>query len=187
MSDPFGDYTSGVSFTATATTPTRSTAPQSARARPPPPPPKPDVPDGRERSRSSPVAAVTEKPRKPQPVVQPPAPIIHSGLLAKKSGLVIPSYHPHFFILTPRELWYYETAEDFEHQAPPKRKLPIEKSTYVMDDGSSGTRLSIVSHGKTVVVRAESREEMAEWKARLLECLQGAHSNTAFTASPLRQ
>ena len=185
MSDPFGDYNSGISFDSRNPAPPPRQpprVPKSAQSKTP-------VPDEkRARSQSSPIEPVSvEKPRKPHPIIQPPAPILFSGILEKRIGMaLLPSYHPRFFILTPHEIWYYESEDDFEHMAPPRRKIPIEKSSYVMDEGESGNKLSIVSHGKTVVVRGESVENIQEWKKKILEVLQDAKSATSFQSSTIR-
>ena len=180
MADPFSSFKH-------ADFGTVSRPPPPAASRPPSRPnsahpSNPSSPTNRARSHSSPVQPATPaKPAKPYKRVDPPGRILYFGTLLKQSSHVLfHTYNPRYVILSPSELWVYESETAFEERREPMRVVKLEKSTYVMDEGHSGNKMMIVSGGKTLVLKEEKVGGVTEWKRMVEECLNQLKSATAY-------
>lgn len=180
MADPFSSFKHADFATA-------SRPPPPAAARPPSRPhsahpSNPSSPTNRSRSNSTPIQPATPaKPPKPYKRVDPPGRILYYGTLLKQSShLLFHTYSPRYVILSPAELWLYETEAAFDERREPLRIVKLEKSTYVMDEGHSGNKIMIVSGGKSVVLKEEKAGDVSEWKRMVEDCLNQLKSATSY-------
>ena len=180
MADPFSSFKNADFATA-------SRPPPPAAQRPPSRPhsahpSNPSSPTNRSRSNSTPVQPATPvKPAKPYKRVEPPARIVYHGTLLKQSSrLLFHTYSARYVILSPAELWLYESETAFDERREPLRVVKLEKSTYVMDEGHSGNKIMLVSGGKTTVLKEERAGDVAEWKRLIEDCLNQVKSATAY-------
>lgn len=181
MADPFASQFKhadfgGVSRAPPATAQRPPSRPHSAH------PNNPSSPTNRARSNSTPVQPATPaKPPKPYKRVDPPGRILYYGTLLQQTSLVLfRTYQARYAILSPSELWLYDTETAFDERREPLRIVRLEKSSYVMEEGHSGNKLMLVSGGKTLVLKEGREGDIKEWKRILEECLNLVKSATAY-------
>ena len=110
----------------------------------------------------------------------PPRILYHGTVLQQRTTLLVHSYTQRFAILSPAELWLYESEAAFDERREPQRCVRLEKSTYVMDEGHSGNKIMVVSGGKTLVLKEDRAGQIGEWKAHVEDCLNQLKSSTAY-------
>ena len=112
-----------------------------------------------------------------------------SGTLFKQShsAFMFHTYHPRFLVLSPTELWWYETEATFEERREPRRIVKLDKASYVMEEGHSGNKLSLVSGGKTYVFKGAHEAEGAAWKEAIEHCLNHVRSASAYNIPPSKK
>ena len=146
----------------------------------------PSSPTNRSRSHSHPAPpASTPPPPKPYTRVEHPPRILLTGHLFKQvSTLLFHSYHTRYLLLTPDALWWYATQTDFDERREPRKRVQLDKASYVMDDGASGCKLQLVTGGKTYVFKAADHGEQVTWKEAIERSLNGLKSASAYNLPP---
>ena len=144
----------------------------------------PSSPTNRSRSQSHPDPPPVKPPKPYKRVEHPPRILLTGQLFKQTSALLFHTYHPRYVILTPDELWWYASETDFDECREPRRRVRLEKSSYIMDEGHSGNKLSLVTGGKTFVFKGVDHADQANWKEAIERSLNGLKSASAYNLPP---